>query len=78
VQIFYYILLGVAILVAILFAATVFLTGKGDAMSGGGGVRTTYKGKAGFEDFISRLTFILGISFMGLMLLLDIVGSRLL
>jgi preprotein translocase subunit SecG len=77
VQILYTILLVLGILVAIVFTAIVFLTGKGDAMSGGGGVRTTFKGKAGFDDIMSRLTLGLGIAFMALMLAIDVIGNRL-
>lgn len=76
-QILYTILLVLGILVAIVFTAIVFLTGKGDAMSGGGGVRTTFKGKAGFDDIMSRLTLGLGIAFMALMLAIDVIGNRL-
>lgn len=76
-DILYKFLLGLAILVAIMFTLIVLLMGKGDAMSGGGGVRTTFKGKAGFDDFVSRLTIILGGSFMVLMIVLDIVGNKL-
>jgi preprotein translocase subunit SecG len=77
VVVFYNIILGIAILVAFLFAMLVFVTGKGDAMSGGGSVRTTFKGKAGFEDFMSRIILILGGLFMGLTLLLDVIGNQL-
>lgn len=73
---FYRILLGVAMLVALVFALLVFVTGKGDAMSGGGSVRTTFKGKASIDDLISRMTLILGITFMALMLALDVIGNR--
>ncbi len=75
-QVFYNICLVVGVIVALLFAALVFLTGKGDAMSGGGSVRTTFKGKASFEDQMSRFTLILGVSFMALMLLIDVLGNR--
>lgn len=75
-QTLYNILLGVGILVAFVFSVLVFFTGKGDAMSGGSGVRTTFRGKANFDDFISRLSFILGMSFMALMLLLDVIANR--
>jgi preprotein translocase subunit SecG len=75
-QIWYNIFLFLAIVVAIMFTLIVLLMGKGDAMSGGGGVRTTFKGKAGFDDFVSRLTIILGGSFMVLMIVLDIVGNK--
>jgi protein translocase SecG subunit len=46
-------------------------------MSGGGSVRTTFKGKAGFDDFMSRIVLILGGLFMGLTLLLDVLGNHL-
>lgn len=75
--IFYNILLGLAIFVALVFALLVFVTGKGDAMSGGGSVRTTFKGKQGFDDLMSRIILILGGLFMGLTLLLDVVGNHL-
>lgn len=69
-----FIVLGV--IVAVLFTALVFLTGKGDAMSGGGSVRTTFKGKAGFDDIMSKMTLYLGIGFMALMLIIDVLGHR--
>lgn len=62
--------------IALLFVGLVIVTGKGDAMSGGGGVRTTYKGRATIEDMISRLTLGLGIGFMVVMFLLDIISHR--
>lgn len=66
----------IAIIVAVLFTLLVFVTGKGDAMAGGSSVRTTFKGKASFEDMISRVTFYLGIAFMILVLTLDIFNNR--
>ncbi|MBN9502577.1 MAG: hypothetical protein BGO01_17750 [Armatimonadetes bacterium 55-13] len=75
-QTIYTISIGLGMFIAIIFSALVFLTGKGDAMSGGSGVRTTFKGKASFDDFMSKLTLILGISFMGLMLLIDVISSH--
>jgi protein translocase SecG subunit len=76
VQFTYNLLLGLAILIAVVFSLLVFVTGKGDAMSGGTSVRTTFKGKAGFDDFVSRLTLALGVGFMALMLVLDIVSHQ--
>jgi preprotein translocase subunit SecG len=73
----YNILFALGILVAVLFAALVFITGKGDAMSGGGSIRTSFKGKASFDDTMSRVTFILGVAFMALMLIIDVVGNQL-
>lgn len=72
----YYILIAIALVVAIVFSALVLITGKGDAMSGGGAVRTTFKGKASFDDFMSKWTLILGIGFMALMLVIDVVGTH--
>lgn len=76
VQTVYNILLGLGMLIAIVFSLLVFVTGKGDAMSGGGSVRTTFKGKASIDDLISRMTLFLGIGFMALMLVLDLIGNR--
>jgi len=68
--------MAIGILVAVLFTALILLTGKGDAMSGGGSVRTTFKGKASFDDQISRVTLYLGIGFMVLMLVIDVLGTN--
>ena len=67
----------VAVIVAVLFTLVVFVTGKGDAMSGAGGVRTSFKGKASFDDIMSKLTLYLGIGFMALMLVLDLISNHL-
>ena len=72
----FYVLLGLALLVALTFTVMVILTGKGDAMSGGGGVRTSFKGRATIEDLIGRMTLGLGIGFMAIMLVLDIISHR--
>jgi preprotein translocase subunit SecG len=76
-QLLYNILLGIGVLVAVVFALLVFVTGKGDAMGGGSGVRTTFKGKANFDDFVSRLTLYLGVGFMAIMLAVDVLGTGL-
>ena len=77
VQAFYNILLVVGLIVALLFAALVFITGKGDAMSGGGSIRTTYKGKANFDDIMSKWTLYMGVGFLMLMIVIDAVSNRL-
>jgi preprotein translocase subunit SecG len=74
VNVIYNLALGLGIVVAILFSALVLITGKGDAMSGGGSVRTSFKGKASFDDQISKWTLILGGSFMALMLIIDVLS----
>lgn len=45
-------------------------------MSGGSAVRTTFKGKASFDDLISKITLYLGVSFMVIMLALDYVANQ--
>lgn len=72
----YSVLLGIAVFVAVVFALLVFVTGKGDAMSGGSSVRTTFKGKANFEDYVSKMTLFLGIAFMVLMVALDVISNQ--
>jgi preprotein translocase subunit SecG len=76
-SVFYWVLLTVAIVVAIVFSGLILLTGKGDAMSGGGSVRTSFKGKASFDDQISRWTLYLGVGFMALMLGIDMLSHYL-
>lgn len=73
----YTVLLWVSVAIAILFVLLILLTGKGDAMSGGAaGVRTSFKGKASFDDQISKITLYMGITFMGMMLVLDWLAHR--
>jgi preprotein translocase subunit SecG len=72
----YNIFLGIGVLVALMFAVLVFITGKGDAMSGGGSIRTTFKGKASFDDLMSRMTLFFGIGFLVLMIVIDAIGNR--
>ena len=68
----YNILLGLAFIVGFLLVTIILVTGKGDAMGGGGGsVRTTFKGKASFDDQMSQFTVGLGIAFTILILALD-------
>ena len=73
----YQIVLWLGVLSAIVFSLLVFFTGKGDAMGGGSSIRTSFKGKASFDDIISRWTLILGVSFMALMLVIDVIGNNL-
>lgn len=76
-QALYYALTVLAAIVAVLFSLLIFFTGKGDAMSGGStAVRTSFKGKASFDDQISKLTMILGGAFMALMLILDVLLAK--
>lgn len=76
-EILYKVLLGITVLLAVAFTALVYFTGKGDAMSGGAsGVRTSFKGKASFEDQISRITLMMAGGFMVLCLVLDFLAHR--
>lgn len=72
------ILLVILFIVAFLFIIITTVFGaKSDAMSGAAGsIRTTFKGKPGFDDFMSRITLLLGIAFMGLCLLVNILNAR--
>lgn len=77
-QVAYNVILVIASLLAVFFILLVFFTGKGDAMSGGSSaIRTTYKGKTGIDEQISRLTLYLGGGFVVLMLILDFMATRL-
>lgn len=73
---FYQILLILGFIIAAIFSLIVLFTGKGDAMSGGGSVRTSFKGKASFDDIMSRVAFGFGIAFMVVTLLLNAIASR--
>jgi len=78
VQTFYNVAMGLGLAVAVVFSLLVFATGKGDAMSGGSGtVRTTFKGKSNFDDIMAKYTLGLGIGFMVLMLIIDVIGNNL-
>ena len=73
----YKIVTVVALVVAVFLVLLVLVTGKGDAMSGGAsGVRTTFKGKASFEDKMYMLILYLGAGFMVLMVALDFLSER--
>ncbi len=77
-HVLYNILLVLAIFNAIIFTFLVILTSKGDAMSGSSStVRTTFRGKASFDDYMGRVVLILGGSFMAIILLLDLVSNKL-
>jgi preprotein translocase subunit SecG len=77
VQLTYNIFMIVGVLLAIVFSALVLITGKGDAMSGGSSIRTSFKGKASFDDIMSNWTLYIGVGFMAVALLIDILGARL-
>lgn len=66
----------VAISVMFVFV-TVLFGSKSDVMSGGSSqIRTTFKGKAGFDDFVSRMTLYLGIAFMALCVIINVIQTR--
>jgi preprotein translocase subunit SecG len=70
--------MGLAVFIGVVFTFLVVITGKGDAMSGGAsGVRTSFKGKASFEDKMFFLILYLGAGFMILMIVLNVLAKRL-
>lgn len=73
----YNVLLGLAILIAFVFIALILVTSKGDAMSGGGQVRTTFKGRATVDDQIAKVNMYLAGSFVVAMIALDYFANRL-
>lgn len=75
-QILYNVLLWVAIILSVAFIALIYVTGKGDAMSSSGSIRTTFKGKASVEDQIAKLTYIMAFVFIALMIVLDLVATK--
>jgi preprotein translocase subunit SecG len=76
-EIAYKIITGLAIFVAVVFTFLVLITGKGDAMSGGAsGVRTSFKGKASFEDKMFYMILYLGATFMVMMIVLNFLAKR--
>lgn len=76
-EVAYKVLTVVALVVAVFFTLLVLVTGKGDAMSGGAsGVRTSFKGKASFEDKMYTVILYLGIGFMVFMVALDFLAER--
>jgi preprotein translocase subunit SecG len=52
------------------------ITSKGDAMSGGGSVRTNFKGRATVDDQIARLTGFLALGFVVAMLIADVLAKK--
>lgn len=64
--------------ISVLFIfVTVLFGSKSDVMSGGSSqIRTTFKGKAGFDDAVSRVTLYLGIAFMALCVIINVIQTR--
>lgn len=76
-EIFTNILIGVGVVVAIAMITLIFFTGKGDAMSGGSSsVRTTFKGKSSFDDQMYNLVLYMGLGFMALLVVSDVLLSQ--
>ncbi len=73
-QAVYNVILGITLLVALTLILLIQFTSKGDAMSGGGNVRTTFKGRATVDDQIAKMTIYLVGGFLALMITLDILG----
>jgi preprotein translocase subunit SecG len=73
----YNILTVLAAVIAAGFIVIVLITGKADAMSGGGGgVRTNFKGKASFEDFVNRILLALASAWVILVVALNVIAHQ--
>lgn len=66
----------IACLVALGFTAMIIFLSKGDPMSGGGQIRTTFKGRATYDDQIAKMMLGTGVLFVVLMLVLDFLAAR--
>jgi protein translocase SecG subunit len=66
------------VIIAILFVGLVSMQGaKAGGLTGtSASVRTSYKGKPGFDDFLSRITLYMGIAFMLLTLAVQVLAHR--
>jgi preprotein translocase subunit SecG len=73
-QAIYNVILGITLLVALALILLIQFTSKGDAMSGGGQIRTTFKGRATVDDQIAKLTIYLVGGFVALMITLDVLA----
>jgi preprotein translocase subunit SecG len=69
-------IIGLATVVSLVFIVIVMITSKGDAMSGGGSVRTNFKGRATVDDQIARLTGFLALGFVVAMLIADVLAKK--
>ena len=65
-----------AAIVAFAFVFLIFFTSKGDAMSSGGSIRTTFKGRATFDDQIAKVTLYCAGAFVFLMVLLNFLSPK--
>ncbi len=77
-QVVYTILLWLDVVIAVVFTVLVTFQGaKAGGLTGASAaVRTTYKGKPGFDDFISRITLGTGIAFMVVTLVMQVIAAR--
>jgi len=73
-QAVYNVILGITLILALALILLIQFTSKGDAMSGGGNVRTTFKGRATVDDQIAKMTIYFAAGFIALMITLDILG----
>ncbi len=72
------ILIGVLVAISVVYILiTVFFGSKSDALSGASSqVRTTFRGKPGFDDMISKVTLYLGGAFLLLCIIIAVLASR--
>jgi protein translocase SecG subunit len=78
VQILYNMLFWLDIIIAFAFTVLVIFQGaKAGGLTGASAsVRTSYKGKPGFDDFLSRITLYIGVGFMGVTLIVQFIAHR--
>jgi protein translocase SecG subunit len=68
----------VDIIIALAFTVLVIFQGaKAGGLTGASAsVRTAYKGKPGFDDFLSRITLYLGVAFMAVTLVVQLIAHH--
>lgn len=72
------ILIGVLVAISALYILiTVIFGSKSDAFSGASSqIRTTFRGKPGFDDMISKVTLYLGAAFLLICITIAVLASR--
>ena len=72
------ILIGILVAISVLYILiTVMYGGKSDAFSGASSqIRTTFRGKPGFDDMISKVTLYLGGAFLLICIIITVLASR--
>ncbi|MCL6624673.1 MAG: preprotein translocase subunit SecG [Fimbriimonadales bacterium] len=71
-------LIGTLVAISVIYILlTVIFGSKSDAFSGASSqVRTTFRGKPGFDDMISKVTLYLGAAFLLICIVIQVLASR--